>query len=421
MDALLDPIRRHPVVSYVLLAWGIAWAYWVPMAIRGEVVTPGATTGSSHFPGLMSPLVAAVVITAIVGGRSGLLDFGRRLFRWRVPLRWYAAAALPFAIYLGAAVAMAGTGGKQFAIAELGEFSGLPTTLGWPLLILAVLVFNGYGEEGGWRGFLTPALLARRGPFTTSLIVAAVWFTWHVPSFPVIETYRNMGLAIIPMMGFGILSGAIVLTWLYVGSGGSIFIVSLWHLALNFGSATTAARGLPGIVLWNAILVWAMVVAVGWLVAGEPRNRPFLTRLRDGTLIALLRSPVGRYVHGMTVITFKARRSGRTLRTPVECVHEAGRLLVFVGHPEGKQWWRNVQANPDVLVEIDGQDQPGRATVHAGTDAESASDLGVYLEHRPRLAKWLEVPLEPLDPAALAAAAGRSVSVRIDLVGSAAR
>ena len=52
-----------------------------------------------------------------------------------------------------------------------------------------------------------------------SLMVAVVWFTWHVPSFFVIETYRNMGWAVLPMMGFGILSGAIVLTWVYVGSG----------------------------------------------------------------------------------------------------------------------------------------------------------------------------------------------------------
>jgi hypothetical protein len=124
----------------------------------------------------------------------------------------------------------------------------------------------------------------------------------------------------------------------------------------------------------------------------------------------------------MTVITFKARRSGRTLRTPVECVYEAGQMFVLVGNHEMKQWWRNVRANPDVLVEVDGRDLPGRATVHAGKDAESAHDLGVYLGHHPRVARSLDVPLDPASaPGALLAAAGRSVSVRIDLVGSAAR
>jgi deazaflavin-dependent oxidoreductase (nitroreductase family) len=242
-----------------------------------------------------------------------------------------------------------------------------------------------------------------------------------VPSFWVIETYRNMGPAIIPMMGIGILSGAIVLTWLYIGSGGSIWIIALWHLALNFGSATTAGRGVPGMVVWNGMLLWAIVVVVGWAIAGEPRTRPFLTRLRDGSLIAILRSPMGRLFGGMTVITFRARRTGRTLSTPVECVYEPGHLFVLVGHPEQKQWWRNVSANPEVTVEIDGHEVPGRATVHVGDDAGAEDDLASYLRHRPRVAHALGLPPNgALDRAALSAAAEQAVSVRIDVQPAAA-
>jgi deazaflavin-dependent oxidoreductase (nitroreductase family) len=310
-------------------------------------------------------------------------------------------ASIPFLMFLGAVGLLALTGGRTPTVGELGEFSGLPV-LAFPLVVALVLIFNGFGEEAGWRGFLTPRLLARRGPISTSLLVAAVWFTWHVPSFWVIETYRNLGLAIIPMMGIGLVSGAIVLTWIYVGSGGSILIVALWHLALNFASATTAGRGVPGMVVWTGILLWAILVVIGWVVATEPKTRPFMTRLRDGSLVALLRSPAGRLFGGLTVITFRGRRSGRTLRTPVECVHEAGQLFVLVAHPEQKQWWRNVRAVPDVTVEVAGQDVAGRATVHVGDDQGAEEDLARFLQHRPR---------------AVRAAAG-AVTVRIDLRGS---
>jgi deazaflavin-dependent oxidoreductase (nitroreductase family) len=128
---------------------------------------------------------------------------------------------------------------------------------------------------------------------------------------------------------------------------------------------------------------------VGWVIADEPKTRPFLTRLRDGSLVAVLRSPLGRLFPGMTVIRFRGRHSGRDLMTPVECVREAGTVYVLVGRPEQKQWWRNVRANPDVTVEIDGRDVAGRASVHAGDSPEVERDAAVYLAHRPRAARVL--------------------------------
>lgn len=153
LAGLIAAIRGRPLASYVLLAWGLSWAYWLPMLIRGEVVTPGATTGASHFPGLLGPMIAALIITAIVGGRLGLREYLGRFVQWRVPLRWYGFAVLPMVIFLAVAGVLAVSGGPAPELGDLGEFSGLPE-LAWPLLILAVLVFNGYGEEAGWRGFL---------------------------------------------------------------------------------------------------------------------------------------------------------------------------------------------------------------------------------------------------------------------------
>jgi membrane protease YdiL (CAAX protease family) len=410
MRSVPDLIRRHPVRAYVLLAWALAWAYWIPMALAGQVVTPGGNV--SHFPGLATPLAAALIVTALCTGRAGLRDFGARAVRWQVGARWYLVAAIPFLLYLVAVGLLALTGGDVPPWSDLASFSGLPP-MAVPLLVLVVLAVNGFGEEGGWRGFLTPQLLLRRGPFATSMLVAAAWFTWHVPSFWVIETYRLMGWAIVPMMGIGLISGAMVLTWIYTGSGGSILIVSLWHLALNFASATTAGRGMPGTVVYMGIVVWAVLVGIGWLVAGEPRTRPFGKRLRDGFMIRILRSPLGHLFTGMTVIGFRARRSGRTLMTPVQCVRDGGHVYVLVGNPDEKQWWRNVAADPHVTIEVDGHDVAGTAVVHVGADAGAATDLAAYLGHRPAVARMLKI--DPHSPQSLAAAAQRSVSVRIDL------
>jgi hypothetical protein len=103
-------------------------------------------------------------------------------------------------------------------------------------------------------------------------------------------------------------------------------------------------------------------------------------------------------------------------------VYEAGQLFVLVSEPDRKQWWRNVLANPDVRVEVDGRDIEARATVHRGPDDTAAHDLGVYLEHRPRVARMLGIPPGAEGRGrALLEAAGRTVSVRFDLPAPAVR
>ena len=47
------------------------------------------------------------------------------------------------------------------------------------------------GEEIGWRGFLTPALMARYSFPVTSLIVGLAWALWHVPL--ITQTSYNAG------------------------------------------------------------------------------------------------------------------------------------------------------------------------------------------------------------------------------------
>jgi membrane protease YdiL (CAAX protease family) len=413
MSWLANLIGRHQVVAYVALAWGLSWAYWMPLALRGDVVTPGGSV--THFPGLAGPLVAALVVTLLASGRQGLRDYAGSLVRWRVAPRWYVVAAVPYLMFLASIALLALGGADTPPLAEWSQFSGLPA-LALPLVLFLVLLFNGFGEEGGWRGFLTPALLTRRGPLTTSLIVAGIWFIWHVPSFAVVETYRHLGLAIVPMMGIGLISGAIVLTWIYVGSGGSVLIVALWHLALNFGSATAAGRGLPGMLIWLGIVVWALLVIGVWMMAPVARNRPLAKRLRDGFMISSLRSPIGRFMPGMTVVGFRGRRSGRSFLTPVECVRSGTRLYVYVGGADVKQWWRNVLADPNVTVEVGGRDVPAMATVHVGRCPDAEKDLLAIVDARPRVAKLLGVTGSPRDEGALARAVERSVSVRFDLL-----
>ena len=48
-------------------------------------------------------------------------------------------------------------------------------------------------EEIGWRGFLLDRLLARIGPLSVSIAVAAIWWNWHWPPFLLPGYYARFG------------------------------------------------------------------------------------------------------------------------------------------------------------------------------------------------------------------------------------
>ena len=142
---------------------------------------------------------------------------------------------------IGLAV-LAVTGQPMPAASGFGQFSG---TLSIGLLGVALLVIfvGSLGAEMGWRGYALPSLQSRFSPLSATLILALFWFLWHLPMFAVIPTYRSFAPIGYVGMALGLTCGAVVLTWLYNRSGGSILLVAIWHGLYNLVSATEAVNG----------------------------------------------------------------------------------------------------------------------------------------------------------------------------------
>lgn len=261
-------VCRHPVVVFVVLAYGISWALWAPLIARGALVTPGGSV--THFQGFLGPILAAFVVTALVEGTAGVWKLARRMALvsrpfWRFALYAFSPAGFLVLALVAAAVASRGLP----SAADFARFSGLPV-LPLPLLALIVLAANGFGEETGWRGFALPHLQRRFGPLAGTIVLGLIWAGWHVPSFWIIEGYRSMSPAmLLGGFGFGILCGSIVLARVANRTVGSLLAVSLWHLLYNLGAATQAARGVIGTITTTCVMVWAIVLVVQELRRGS--------------------------------------------------------------------------------------------------------------------------------------------------------
>ena len=201
---LIAAIRRHPLGVFFLFAFAYSWAYWIPVAVTGGEL--------SHFPGLMGPTLAAFTVAAVVQGVAGPRRLLARMARWRVPLRWYAAALVPGVAGLIAVGGLA-LAGRVPSIAELSTMPGLPL-VGWLGVLALVLMINGYGEEVGWRGYAWPRLRERHSMAGGALVLTLLWAAWHVPTFWIDTGMRNVNPLIIPGWIIGLASGAVVLGWL---------------------------------------------------------------------------------------------------------------------------------------------------------------------------------------------------------------
>jgi membrane protease YdiL (CAAX protease family) len=86
------------------------------------------------------------------------------------------------AAFLGLAlIAMVAAGKALPGVADFGRFSGIPA-IGLVGVLLLITV-GALGEETGWRGYALPQLQRRFSPLTSSLIIAVLWFGWHLPQF----------------------------------------------------------------------------------------------------------------------------------------------------------------------------------------------------------------------------------------------
>ena len=83
-----------------------------------------------------------------------------------------------------------------------------------------------------------------------------------MPRFFYYGAYMQLGFWILPLAAHGFLALALVLTWLYNSTRGSILMVALLHGGYNFWAASGGAGGLVTSAIDALFLLWAVAVVV---------------------------------------------------------------------------------------------------------------------------------------------------------------
>src|SRR5215217_1379838 len=252
-------LRRHPLVTFFLLVFIITWVVWVPRA-------SGAPLGVVGQAWTWAPTIAALLAAALTGGRGALRELGSRLVRWRVGWQWYLVVILgPAAFSLAVAGVYTLLGGSWAEAAPPALLEG--TLLFLPLFLLILTLTDGLGEELAWRGFTLPRLLTRYNALAASLILGVIWALWHLP---LLWTEGGpMYQLPVWLLLLDVTAKAVLFTWVFLHTRGSVLIAMLFHGATNLFlvSPEVASTGDFALPLLAMVGKWVLVGVV-LLVAG---------------------------------------------------------------------------------------------------------------------------------------------------------
>jgi membrane protease YdiL (CAAX protease family) len=126
------------------------------------------------------------------------------------------------------------------------------------------------GEEPGFRGFALPRLLAGRSALSASLILGVLHAIWHIPLFIFGSDH--------PIIAVIVVCGAVLNTWLFNNTNGSVFLAMLLHASINlmvgiFNPLFTGADAQMHLVMLAVVFV-ALAISLPILTGRELGRKP---------------------------------------------------------------------------------------------------------------------------------------------------
>lgn len=269
MSSLRPFLGRHSLVIGIALmffyTWTIDLSYSGVLPFRIPFIIVLAVGWGFIF--------ISLVMTGLTLGREAMLTLCKRYLIWRVNWRWYLVALLLLpalqliSVMLTAWLTAVPADYSRPMIRDVVPLSAPLILLIIPWLLFEILI---NGEEMGWRGYILPRLQARHNALVASLIVGLLWSVWHLPKFWGIGTNSERSFAWFVVAHLAL---AVLYTWLYNSTRGSLLLVTFFHASSN-----TAGMFLPvsfaaiGGVMANLLIVLVTVTAVVVTITAGPAH-----------------------------------------------------------------------------------------------------------------------------------------------------
>lgn len=225
--------------SYFALAFGFSWFFW-GLAFLFSSSNDPVSGGAQDLIEAASPIMLLLMLIGVFGpsfsafiltfrhhGKNGIAKLWKSGWNVKIGWKWLAVVLFLYPLIKIISLIIAGEGvsfrafTQPFALIGIGLFIYF---LGGP-----------FGEEFGWRGYALPRLLQKYNWVSASIILGLFWVCWHLPLF-IIPGSPQAQIPFIPW-AVSVTSFAIILTWVYINTGGVVFAAIAMHFSSNWSNS----------------------------------------------------------------------------------------------------------------------------------------------------------------------------------------
>lgn len=230
-----NKFTNKPLYLFFALTYGLSWIFTIPTAISGQNVTTTLWL-IPYVLGGFGPSGAGIIMVYRTETKEERRDFWKRVIDFkRISVRWLLFILFLYPALFGISFFLNG-----LLENPLAEFKTLEQIAANPILLVGMvaigIIAGPLSEELGWRGYALDQFQERWSPLVSSLILAPIWWAWHLPLFFMRGTSQyawGIGSSSFWLFTVSIVPLSILMTWVYNHNQKSILAAILLHFMAN--------------------------------------------------------------------------------------------------------------------------------------------------------------------------------------------
>ena len=197
-----------------------------------------------------APTISALIATAYFEGKSGLKHFIKSLTKIKVKYYWYLLVFfLPIFVYSLPIL-------FNIALGNPSNHDYFNTNL-WGItlpVVLSNIIFAGFAEEPGWRGYALPKMNQHYKPIISGIIIGVIWAFWHLLFY----VLGSRPWSTFPQFVFTVTVISCIYTLIYQKTK-SIPLMIIFHVMHNLSNTAFINYLDP---LWGGIIYFVILVMI---------------------------------------------------------------------------------------------------------------------------------------------------------------
>jgi len=272
MMAEHDGHEDRNLVLYFVIVFIWSGLSWLPLVLFSVSINEPLGFSLSTI-GVFGPLASAFILTYFNQGKDGVRRLLKRGVDRRFGKKWLIPIFLLFPALNGSAVLVA-TLTEKITV-DMSWVSNLPSVILGNLFLFIFICVFAVGEEFGWRGYALDRLQKRFNAIISSIVLGIIWWAWHIPALGNLSSISGGQTINVWVYLVTILEFAVLLTWIYNNTNGSILAVILFHTMFNMASYATIpiANQIPtnSIPYYYSLIVLLTIAFAVTIVYGPKR------------------------------------------------------------------------------------------------------------------------------------------------------